>query len=122
MVEGRAIGGVQAQGVAPVQEHAPMKVSQTGPSRANKLMLDNFPDINGIGRVLLYQSLMLHRFNLLQLRKDSGLAHLNLMKAYAGCGYKCPIRQCFLISSTESKHLQAIPGTGQSRSPALTDW
>lgn len=63
-------------------------------SQANKLVLDNYLNVDGVGRVLLDESVELRGVDFPQSREDSAQSHRNLVKAYATCGFKCPARGC----------------------------
>ena len=94
MLEGGAKRDVQAQGVALAPEHAPIESAATsgGQSNANKLVLDNYLSVDGVGQVLLDQSVELRGCDLPQSRGDDAQTHRNLVLAYAAC--ECQVRGC----------------------------
>lgn len=74
-------------------------------------MLDNYLSIDGVGQVLLDESVELQGCHLPQSRVDDGKMHPNLLLAYAAaCRYKCPVRGC---------HHEIAPRSGNVREQHL---
>lgn len=85
VVNGGDGSDVQAPGVVLATVHAVPLVSARAvvQSSANKLMLDNYVSVNGVGQVLLDESVELRGEDLPQSRADDGSLHRNLVVAYA---------------------------------------
>jgi len=94
---GSAGGDVQSPGVAIAPVHTVTHgsaVKGVVQSNANKLVLNNYLNVDEVGQMLLDESVKLPGVDLPQSRADDASLHRNLKLASAACGYKCPVRGC----------------------------